>query len=119
MVHPLLISGSRGASPDMLRRAELGVLRAKQLGWSITVGDASGVDAVVIQTCNLNDVPYLCYGISRDPRCTIAKRSAYTRVRGNYLDRDRYMVHLADEVYCIWNGVSRGTKYTYDCAIGM
>ena len=73
----LFISGSRQATPAMLQTAYKAVERAKANGWAVLVGDAQGVDAAVIETCNALQVNYVCFGISAKPRNRfIAKLSA-------------------------------------------
>lgn len=125
MTYKLLITGSRKASKPMLELARRTVLRAKELGWSIIVGDAFGVDQQVVFACIRHNVGFECYGITDKARNfqdnyymivhweTIA---TYTKVDGDYLARDRHMVSLCDRCFAIWNGESRGTKYTYDYA---
>lgn len=119
----LLITGSRDASPPMLAMAENAVLRARSLGWSIVVGDAHGIDERVVKACVLLQVPFACYGITSKARNLsgeLWKRyGTYTQVSGNYLARDRHMVTLCDRCFAIWNGTSRGTKYTYDYAVKL
>lgn len=111
----LLITGSRLASAEMLRYAQRLVDYANEREWSIVVGDAEGVDAMVIDECLTTGIDYTVYGITPEPRN--GPNMHYVRVSGNFLTRDRTMVQHADRVMAIWNGVSRGTKYTYDYAI--
>lgn len=122
----LLICGSRQASQQMVDVARAAVLRAKELGWRIVVGDAYGVDQAVVYACCRYTVPFECYGITPRARNFTTRNTmllhwetigSYFPVNGNYLHRDRVMVENADRVFAIWNGYSRGTKYTYDYAI--
>lgn len=121
----LLISGSREASQKMLEYAERTVIRAKQLSWSIIVGDASGVDHAVMLACGKYHVSFHCYGISPVPRHYYSRSGApdglgdYTMVPGDYLARDRFMAGLCDRAICIWNGVSRGTLYTHNQVVAL
>lgn len=112
----LLITGSREATADMLRMAYSAVERAKANDWQIIVGDADGIDKQVIYACCWLNVPFQFCGITLYPRntCCTSHLNNYTQVRGNYLARDRYMAHRCHRVFAIWNGISRGTKYTYD-----
>jgi hypothetical protein len=118
----LLICGSRQATPEMLRLAYNAVLRAKTLGWEIVVGDADGVDKQVLYACCWNEVPFHIYGCSPAPRhscCTKHATENYTAVSGKYFARDRHMCKIADRCLAIWNGSSRGTKYTFDHMKGL
>lgn len=124
--YKLLICGSRKSTHEMNQFANHAVLRAKANNWHIVVGDAYGIDHAVIYACLDYAVPFYCYGITPTARCYSANNplsfrwddiATYIRVNGNYLQRDRVMVEVADRVFAIWNGSSRGTKYTYDYAI--
>jgi hypothetical protein len=119
VTYKLLITGSRKANTRMEKMALDAVLRAKANGWSIIVGDATGVDYWVQVDCCWNNVPFEVFGITQYPRniCCEKHISCYTQVDGSFLDRDALMVGLADRVFAIWNGRSRGTKFTYDCAV--
>lgn len=112
----LLITGSRNATPAMLRMAYSAVEHAKANGWHIIVGDADGIDKQVIDACCQLDMPFAIYGITSSPRnlCCGHHIFNYQRMPGDYLARDRTMAHLCNRVFAIWNGTSRGTKYTYD-----
>jgi hypothetical protein len=110
MAYKLLISGSRRMSAPMAFYARSVVCRAKALGWSVVVGDANGIDATVIDACKEMGVPYTIYGITVHPRNGCV--SQYVKVFGNFLDRDRFMVSLADRAIGIWSGTSRGTLFT-------
>ena len=128
----ILICGSREASTAMIDYAHRCVFRASFKGHSLVVGDASGVDTHVVIGARLYNVPCTIYGITEAPRCTrqveayglvmkyLAPMPPYERCEGDFLARDRVMVKAADLVLAIWNGESRGTKYTYDyaCKLG-
>lgn len=113
----LLITGSRDASPSMLEHAARCVQRAKEHGWGILVGDAPGVDTAVVHACQSLFVPFHCYGITPEPRCGRTPLMSYHSLPTNYLQRDECMVNHADRCHAIWNGYSRGTKYTHDFAL--
>jgi hypothetical protein len=115
----LLISGSRNASPEALRYAKRIVLRARELGWEIVVGDAEGIDYEVAKLCREYGVPFHTYGVTQAHRTLDVSADQYTRVEGDYLARDRYVCELADRGMFIWNGVSRGTKYTHDYMVKL
>lgn len=130
----LLICGSRKASKPMIEYTARCVERAAELGWRIVVGDAVGVDLAVIYACIDYQVPCAVFGITPEPRnfkthqghmykmirlYDWLRTNTYTQVNGDYLLRDCVMVGEADRVLAIWNGYSRGTKYTYDFAVNV
>lgn len=112
----LLICGSRNATPAMLDYARRCVDRADELGWTVVCGDAEGVDDAVMHHAHavgLECVVYGAYGKLR--RQTLSCSGELCD--GDYLARDRRMVDDAEIVVCVWNGKSRGSKYTYDYAV--
>lgn len=117
----LLITGSRQATKEMLAYACFAVERAKELGWTIIVGDAEGIDHQVLYKCCWLEVPFRFFGITPVPRhyCCLNHVNRYNKIDGDYLARDRKMVWECDRVLAIWNGISRGTKYTYDYAVKL
>jgi hypothetical protein len=116
----LLICGSRDATPAMLKMAWKAVRRASDLSWRVVVGDAAGVDTAVISACCHLCVPFMFCGISQYARnfcCDKHRHANYQSVYGtDYLGRDRFMVEESDRCFAIWNGISRGTLYTYNYA---
>lgn len=71
----------------------------------IISGGAKGIDTLAEQYAD-------AHGIEK-----IIIKPDYNRYkRGAPLKRDEEMVELADAVLVIWDGVSRGTKYTADYA---
>jgi len=110
----LLITGSRIISAAGKRYARCVVQRAKARHYTIIVGDACGIDEVVMQECHRLNTPCIVVGAGRIRRRT---PSCQTRVvQGSYTARDRYMVKQCDLCIAIWNGKSHGTKLTYDYA---
>ena len=125
----LLICGSREqVTPPMMARVFKTVEGTVESDWQIVVGDAPGVDLLVIQACYLYRVPFECYGVLKEGRAIKLLRGAggyitrdhlmtYHQVPGNdYKKRDRVMVESATHILGIWNGHSTGTKYTCDYA---
>jgi len=102
----------------MLQMAVNAVERAKALGWEVVVGDASGIDAKVIETCDGLDVPVTVYGGYNKMR-NFTKFGKNIRLDQTYIQRDAYMAGECDKCYAIWNGVSRGTKLTYQMALDL
>lgn len=96
----VLICGSRKASPEMVFKVKEVVEWAARKGCSLILGGAIGVDSIAEEyAVNLN-VPF----------------EVFRGSPGRYLARDRRMVSLADLVVAIWDGESRGTKYTFEYA---
>ena len=111
----LLMTGSREADSRMFDYARRAVGRARELGWSIVVGEAEGIDAVVIDACDALGVPVEVHGAYQHLR----RQSATGRNLahpGSYPQRDRLMVERADRCLAIWNGRSRGTRLTFEYA---
>lgn len=110
----VLISGSRFID-NAVNYVNALVLRIKTLGYSVIVGDAPGIDFLVMQACSENNVECLVHHIAELPR-NFVTGCEMEMVSGNYTKRDEYMVGKADIVMCIWNGKSRGTKHVFDYA---
>jgi predicted Rossmann fold nucleotide-binding protein DprA/Smf involved in DNA uptake len=114
----LLITGSRDISKAGIDYAKAIVARAKELDWSIIVGDASGVDTAVIDECDRLGVRVTvqgAYGILRHRTITGENRAT----TGSYVDRDRLMAEACDVCMAIWNGNSHGTEMTFKFAQSM
>ena len=72
---------------------------------TVISGGANGVDTLAEKYADKNRISKLIM------------RPAYARYgKGAPLKRNEEMVRLADEVLVIWDGVSRGTKYTAEFA---
>lgn len=125
----ILYSGSRKWPPEEIPKVkayvEKAVSRAIELQWSIVVGDAPGVDTWVCEVAQAKGWQdyTLVMGIADKPRNAWPGPYDNTRFEGmeikrmtSYLERDRAMVKLAQTCLAVWNGSSRGTKYTYDYA---
>jgi hypothetical protein len=115
----LLITGSRNASERMLAYARKVVLRAKELEWTIIVGDAPGVDAEVIKACDELGVEVQVHGAYGKMRRQTKTGTNVAHLGKTYSERDLAMVELCDICMAIWDGSSRGTKATYDIAKQM
>lgn len=98
----ILITGSRYISARALRITRNLVRSLLLSDHTILCGGAKGVDHQVVivarKLWRLNQI------------------QVFLANRGEYLKRDRKMVHLSDKVIAIWNGKSRGTKYTFTYA---
>lgn len=95
----LLIVGSRS-----IKTFDLSPYVSKEVD-TIISGGANGVDTLAEEYADKNRISKLIM------------RPAYARYgRGAPLKRNEEMVKLADAVLVIWDGKSRGTKYTADFA---
>lgn len=119
-------TGSRIWVHPHKRRVELLVhdifdnLQLKAGDFIVHVGDAYGVDDMVVRVCLSRKIPLIVYGVHGRCRNLEGRTidSALVSLRyceGDYLDRDREVAKV-DKLYAIWNSESRGTKYTYDHA---
>lgn len=134
----LLICGSR--HPDKLgvmeSYAKLATERAYCLGWRLLVGDADGIDTVVMQKvvdckklenkliiAQANPVLVVTYATPQSRNFIKSDLILYysTPTPMNYTQRDRYMVEKSDKVMCIWNGKSTNSgtykNYLYACEL--
>ena len=95
----LLITGSRG-----ICRMDLTPYVPAEVD-CIIIGGAKGVDALAERFAEEHGIE------------TVILRPQYARYgRAAPLKRDEEMVLMADRVLAIWDGQSRGTKYTIDYA---
>lgn len=111
----LLISGSQQATLTMRDYARRAVARAQQKGWSIIVGDAEGIDAVVIETCDRSGVPVEVHGAKGRMRRQTQTGKNIVHPEG-YFDRNLSMAEACTCCLAVWNGRSRGTRYTFEAA---
>ena len=114
----LLITGSRDASDRMLAYARSLVGRAKELGWSVVVGDAAGIDAVVIAEADRMGVPVEVHGGYSKIR-NVTTTGSNVKHDAGYPERDKIMAGICDMCIGVWNGKSRGTKITVDAAAAL
>lgn len=116
---PILITGSRPQvgheeryRPEMVAFAQELVQAARKDQVSIIVGDAEGIDTVVIDTCKALSVP-----------CTVFGAYGRVRIKGDWFEavaldtdypgRNQHMVDLLPQtVFAVWDGYSGGTA---DC----
>ena len=110
----VLICGSRSIKQSWFCQTLVKSLISQNV--KIIVGDAPGVDELVINTCiRYNYKNIVVVGAYNKVRRKQALKYSLTTVKypHDFLSRNRYMVSLSDSVIAIWDGVSRGTKYTY------
>ena len=98
----LLIAGSRS-----IKNFDLSPYIPEETSLIIS-GGASGVDALAEQYADSKKMPKVII----KPQYNLYGRAAP-------LKRNNEMVDMADVVLVIWDGISRGTKYTIDYARKM
>lgn len=111
----MLITGSRDMNARMARLAASLVRRLYHMDWRVIVGDAEGVDAVVLDTCLSQGVHAECYGAYGRMRRKSRTGDNYP-TSPTYPARDLVMAHRATACIGIWNGESSGTKLTFEAA---
>lgn len=113
----MMLAGSRDLSQNrkaLLRGARVAVETAHQEQWALICGDAIGIDAEVIRTADILNVPIAVFGVTRRPRNGGSKSGIYQELPGlTFAARDKFMVQLADRCTFIWNGSSKGTLAAY------
>ena len=113
----VLICGSRSIKQSWFCETLVKSLISQNI--KIIVGDAPGVDELIINTCiRYNYKNIVVVGAYNKVRRKQALKYSLTTVKypHDFLSRNRYMVSLSDSVIAIWDGVSRGTKYTFNYA---
>lgn len=109
----VLVCGSREATQRMIDYTIALVMSMKEKGYELIVGDAPGIDRAAIVIAEKFDIPTTVYAPENyRPRVPGAILKGH-----DYLGRDRAMVDAADMVVGVWNGSSKGTKYTVDYAV--
>ena len=116
--HYVLITGSRSIthSEDIPLLIDSLIKR----GVEIVVGDAPGVDRLVVYEAvkrgyGQHITVVGARGICRN-KSAVGKVGRIVRLSSSYLARNLYMVGLAKECFAIWDGKSRGTKFTFEAA---
>ena len=113
----VLICGSRSIKQSWFCEALVKSLISQKV--KIIVGDAPGVDELVINTCiRYNYKNIVVVGAYNKVRRKQALKYSLTTVKypHDFLSRNRYMVSLASSIIAIWDGISSGTKYTFNYA---
>lgn len=113
----VLITGSRKCSPAMAAKTREIVRWLVDHGHSLIVGDACGVDQQAIyEIIRLGQSSRMevCSGHSR--RITFPGDHVSTVLEKGNLYRNRYMVNKCDLCLAIWDGRSKGTRYTFEYA---
>ncbi|MEW6008215.1 MAG: hypothetical protein AB1629_01085 [Candidatus Omnitrophota bacterium] len=89
-------------------------------GVEIVVGDAPGVDRLVVAEAIRRGYGKHVTVVGAHGRCrnefALDKVGKVIRLSSTYLARNLYMVGLSKECFAIWDGKSRGTKFTFEAA---
>ena len=125
----VLIAGSRsanGLAQDLYTQLVKAVAASVRFHAQdlILVGDAPGVDAMVVAACEKHRQQYLCVGVFPKPRINALRyqqlnespEQAAKPLYARFLARDAYLFSQADHVLCFWDGYSLGTKAMIDRA---
>jgi hypothetical protein len=118
MAYYVVITGSRS-----IRHSESIPLLLDTLikrGVEIVVGDAPGVDRLVVAEAikrgyGQHITVVGARGVCRN-KSAVGKVGRIITLSSTYLARNLYMVGLAKECFAIWDGKSRGTKFTFESA---
>jgi len=118
MAHYVVITGSRSITHS--ENIPLLIDSLIKRGVEIVVGDAPGVDRLVVYEAvkrgyGRHVTVVGARGICRN-KFAIGKVARIVRLPSSYLARNLYMVGLAKECFAIWDGSSRGTKFTFEAA---
>lgn len=118
MGHYVVITGSRSITYS--RNISLLIDSLIKRSVEIVVGDAPGVDRLVVQEAvergyGKHITVVGAYGECRNT-FAIGKVSRVISLNSTYLARNLYMVGLSCECFAIWDGISRGTKFTFEAA---
>jgi len=107
----VVIFGSRSIKklPD---EAKHSLDRIMELGFEVLVGDAPGVDQLVIDYLELHGYESVTVLYANRLRC----ETRYTtfQIKGSYTNRDKFMCDRARWGFAIWDGKSRGSKRNID-----
>ncbi|MDB9513913.1 hypothetical protein PN499_22185 [Kamptonema animale CS-326] len=107
----VIVFGSRSVS-SLPPAAIESLDKIMELGFTIIVGDAPGVDILTQIRCKAAKykevkVYYALFRGNGRPRVYL--KYPIFGVRGNYTDRDKQMCWIADYGLAIWDGHSRGS----------
>jgi predicted Rossmann fold nucleotide-binding protein DprA/Smf involved in DNA uptake len=115
MTEKVLFSGSREVAPDILIQVDKYIIdHISNRDILVVVGDAEGVDAQVIRSCDRLGIPIEVHGAYKKMRrrTSTGKNIPHDTT---YPGRDRIMAErlgVSDRAVIVWNGISRGTILT-------
>lgn len=118
MGHYVVITGSRRIkySENIILLIDSLIKRSAE----IVVGDAPGIDRLVVSEAikrgyGKHVTVVGAYGKCRDT-FAVGRVGKVIKLSSTYLARNLYMIGLAKECFAIWDGTSRGTKFTFEAA---
>lgn len=122
-----MICGSRVHCEKLMERARLLTARAWYRDHNILVGDAHGIDSIVVQQAESLKAKYCAYGINQRRGRNRARNYEPVTVdislafKEQYCQRDRALVDTADIVACCWNGYDKrsGTWRVFEYAVSQ
>jgi hypothetical protein len=118
MAHYVVITGSRSITHS--ENIPLLIDSLIKRGVEVVVGDAPGVDRLVVAGAVKRGYGQHVTVVGAHSRCrnefATDKVGRVIRLSSTYLARNLYMVGLARECFAIWDGKSRGTKFTFETA---
>lgn len=118
MSYVVLVCGSRSIQQsEIIPKIVSNLIKSNA---EIIVGDAPGVDRLVVYEAVRQNYGQCvtvvgAYGKCRNTYC-IGKVKGIITLSTTYLARNLYMIGLANECIAIWDGYSRGTKFTFESA---
>jgi hypothetical protein len=118
MAHYVVITGSRSITHS--ENIPLLIDSLIKRGVEIVVGDAPGVDRLVVAEAVKRGYGKHITVVGAQGTCrnkfAVGKVARIITLSSTYLARNLYMVGLAKECFAIWDGRSRGTKFTFEAA---
>lgn len=118
MAHYVVITGSRWIkhSENILLLIDSLIRRTAE----IVVGDAPGIDRLIVSEAIKRGYGKHVTVVGGYGKCrntfAIGKVGKIIKLPSTYLTRNLYMIGLAKECFAIWDGRSKGTKFTFEAA---
>ena len=109
----ILITGSRDASPQMIKKAEKIASWCMKKSYYIICGDASGIDTAVIRTASSKKYKFITVCGAKGYQKVMTPYGENWFTIGSYPERDAIMAFWCDMCFAIWNGRSNGTRITF------
>lgn len=106
-MNTVVIFGSRSIK-ELPDNAIASLDKIKQLGLEVLIGDAPGVDQLVIAYLESHGYEKVTVFYAYQLRCE-SSYPAY-QIKGSYTARDKFMCSRARWGLAIWDGKSRGTR---------
>jgi len=118
MPYYVVITGSRGIRQSGHIPSLIDALIKRDV--DIVVGDAPGVDRLVVEEAARRGYARRVTVVGARGECrndfACGRVGRIITLTSSYLARNLYMVGLAKECFAVWDGASRGTKFTFEAA---